>query len=67
MAGFAKLFVIYVSVRKVALPCNLTGAMPGGLLEYNSMEFGFAFLVGIGPAESCPPREKARPGTTSEL
>jgi phosphoglycerol transferase MdoB-like AlkP superfamily enzyme len=27
-----------------ALAYNLLGAMLGGLLEYNSMEFGFAFL-----------------------
>jgi hypothetical protein len=30
-----------------ALAYNLLGAMLGGLLEYNSMEFGFAFLYVI--------------------
>jgi len=29
---------------QVALSSNLMGAMVGGLLEYNSMYFGFQFL-----------------------
>jgi spermidine synthase len=33
-----------------ALACNLSGAMLGGLLEYNSMEFGFAALYLIALA-----------------
>ena len=30
-----------------AMAANLVGAMCGGLLEYNSMYFGFAFLYWI--------------------
>ena len=33
-----------------ALACNLSGAMLGGLLEYNSMEFGFSALYLIALA-----------------
>jgi hypothetical protein len=33
-----------------AMAVNLLGAMVGGLLEYNSMYFGFRFLYGLAAA-----------------
>ena len=41
--AFSKELVRYGSTAN-ALSCNILGAIVGGLLEYNSMYFGFKFL-----------------------
>ena len=41
--AFSKELVSYGSIAN-ALSCNVLGALVGGLLEYNSMFFGFKFL-----------------------
>jgi hypothetical protein len=41
--AFSKELISYGSTAN-ALSCNILGAIVGGLLEYNSMYFGFKFL-----------------------